>query len=230
VTPVRLTDHVYLLPLGQFQAYAYVDGDEITLVDTGATGTEQQLDDELAALGLGRTASLRQIVLTHHHDDHTGNCRRLRERTGCSVHAHAADAPVIAGEQSGTPPSFSDWERELHRQVAGDLPAAAACPVDVAHDDGAVLGFLGHAVVYSTPSHTAGSIALHLPDEGLLLTGDVLASQDGQPMPGVFNVHPEDVRADLARLGRLEFDTAAVGHGSPITGNAAGKLRALLSS
>jgi glyoxylase-like metal-dependent hydrolase (beta-lactamase superfamily II) len=40
---------------------------------------------------------IRTILITHHHPDRVGALAGLRERSGATVYAHAADAPVITG-------------------------------------------------------------------------------------------------------------------------------------
>lgn len=53
--------------------------------------------------------------------------------------AHASDAPVIEGEQVGPPPNFTDFERDLHAQVAAGLEAAPPVRVDRTVLDGDVI-------------------------------------------------------------------------------------------
>ena len=52
--------------------------------------------------------------------------------------------------------------------------------------DGDVLDFCGGAEVLAIPGHTEGSIAIHLPQHGVLFTGDTIANV-GTVMLGTFN-------------------------------------------
>jgi glyoxylase-like metal-dependent hydrolase (beta-lactamase superfamily II) len=77
------------------------------------------------------------------------------------------------------------------------------------------------------PGHTDGSIALHLPAHGVLLTGDAVAASpvDGQVMLGVFNLDREQAVTSFRRLAELDADVACFGHGDPVIGQASAALR-----
>ena len=225
---VQLSPRLHLLPLWPFQAYAYLGDDGVSLIDTGARGSHERVQELLAGLGHADPAELRQIVLTHHHDDHAGNAAALAAWSGCRVLAHRGDVAVVEGRQPATPPEFLDWELPIHQQVAAGLLPADPVVVDEPLDGGLRLAGLGDAEVVHVPSHTRGSVALHFPAEGVLLTGDVLASQAGELIPGLFNVAPSEVTADLRRLAELHIEVAGVGHGEPVRTAAAARLRRLL--
>jgi glyoxylase-like metal-dependent hydrolase (beta-lactamase superfamily II) len=227
MTVHRLTDRLDRIGLGSFQAYVWYEADvpDVTLVDTGPVGSAAVILDALRRRGR-RPTDLRRIVLTHFHDDHTGAAAELREQTGAEVVAHAADAPVIRGEIPGPAPNFTDVERELHARVAAQLAPAPAVPVDQEVREGDVLDFGAGAVVISTPGHTDGSIALHLPAQRVLFTGDVVAEHGGAVMPGVFNLDGGLVAQALGALARLDVDIACFGHGDPVLSSAGDLLRA----
>ncbi|QRP48187.1 MBL fold metallo-hydrolase [Amycolatopsis sp. FDAARGOS 1241] len=92
------------------------------------------------------------ILCTHAHNDHADAALSLADATGAPVLLHPADAKL--------------WERVN----PGRLPDAELA-------DGQVLTVAGSpVVVLHTPGHTAGSVCLHLPDEGVLFSGDTLLS------------------------------------------------------
>jgi glyoxylase-like metal-dependent hydrolase (beta-lactamase superfamily II) len=70
-----------------------LDGEPLTLVDTGpfnATALEA-LETQLVGLGR-RVEDIELLLLTHHHLDHTGLARTIRKRSGARVAATAAVA------------------------------------------------------------------------------------------------------------------------------------------
>lgn len=210
--------------LGRYQGYLWRDDDAVTLIDCGEAGSGPAIEDGLRRLGLAR-GDVARLVLTHFHDDHVGSAAEVGSWGAVEVVAHALDAPVIRGHAPGPPPNFTDFERELHAQVAAGLAPAAPVRVDREVRDGDVLDFGGGAHVIATPGHTDGSIALHLPDHGVLLTGDIAAEYQGEVILGVFNLDRPTAAASFARLSGLDVDVACFGHGEPLLGGAGARLR-----
>jgi hydroxyacylglutathione hydrolase len=97
----------------------------------------------LAALA-DRGWTLSDILITHHHDDHTSGVAELREATGATVLGAAADA---------------------HRLPPLDLGLAEGMSFRIGRHD---------VVVLEVPGHTIGHIAFHIPDAGLVFTADSL--------------------------------------------------------
>ncbi|MCU1679480.1 MAG: putative hydrolase [Amycolatopsis sp.] len=92
------------------------------------------------------------IVCTHAHNDHADAALTLADATGAPVLLHPDDAKLWA------------------RVNPGRLPDAELA-------DRQVLTVAGTSVlVLHTPGHTAGSVCLYLPDEGVLFSGDTLLS------------------------------------------------------
>jgi glyoxylase-like metal-dependent hydrolase (beta-lactamase superfamily II) len=223
--PVQeIRQHLFRLLLGRYQAYLWVDQDGTTLVDTGERGSGRLIGEALEEIGL-RPQDVDRIVLTHFHADHAGSAAELVVSTQAEVVAHAADTPVIQGESPGPSPNLTDFERELHAQVAADLPPAPPVHVDHRVHDGDLLDFAGGVRVISTPGHTEGSIALHLLEHGICLTGDIAAEHQGQVMLGVFNLDREVATQSLLRVADLDIDVACFGHGDPVHVDAARRLR-----
>lgn len=212
----EIRPHLYRLVLGRYQAYLWADAEGTTLIDTGEPGSMPMIADALREIDLDLPA-VDRIVLTHFHDDHVGAAADVVARSGAEVIAHRNDVPVIQGEASGPPPNLSEFEKELHAQVAAGLQPAPPVRVDRPVGGGDVLEFAGGAHVIPTPGHTNGSIALHLPTHGVILTGDIAAEHAGEVMLGVFNLDTTEAAASFRRLADLDVDVACFGHGEPVT-------------
>lgn len=220
----ELRPRLYRLQMGRYQAYAWRDHDSVTLVDTGDVGSGTAIAAGLAKLGL-TPGDLDRIVLTHFHDDHVGSAAELTSWGPVEVVAHASDAPIIRGEWPGPAPSFTEFERELHAQVAAGLSPAPPVRVDHEVREGDVLDIGGGAQVISTPGHTDGSLALYLPVHGVLFTGDIAAEHGGRVMLGVFNLDRTVTADSFRRLAELDVDVACFGHGEPLVDGATARLR-----
>ena len=214
-TPV--TPNLTMLRVNGWQLYTWRDGDSVTLVDTGAPNSGTQI---LTAL-----PGLERIVLTHGHVDHCGSAAELHDATGAPVLVGAGDAAVIRGEAPMPPPVFEDWEKPIHERVSADLPDVAP-PVTALHElhDGDVLDFGGGAEILAIPGHTHGSIAIHLPQHGVLFTGDTIANV-GTVILGTFNQDRGRTVASFQRLAGLDVETACFGHGEPIASGAGIRIR-----
>jgi hydroxyacylglutathione hydrolase len=89
---------------------------------------------------------LTDILVTHHHHDHTGGIEELKARYRCRVVAPDAEADGI--------PEVDETVREGDEVMVGALKAR----------------------VIETPGHTAGHISYVFPDEKLAFVGDTLFS------------------------------------------------------
>src|SRR5215475_1531597 len=120
------------------------------LVHDPATGATAAIDaPEAAPVEAALAASgwkLTDILVTHHHGDHTGGIAELKERHRCRVVAP--------------------------RREAATIPAV---DVEVGEGDRVEVGSLA-AQVIETPGHTLGQVNYFFPADKLLFAGDTLFS------------------------------------------------------
>jgi glyoxylase-like metal-dependent hydrolase (beta-lactamase superfamily II) len=167
--------------------HCYAVGD--TLVDTGL----ESQGDALSAFA--RSAGVRRAVITHHHEDHAGNARRLG-REGVAILAGAATAALLARD---LPIAFYQ-----HVLWGKSWPARAAV-----FGDEVALG-PHRARVVPTPGHCADQVAFHVPEEGWLFSGDAFIHERVK----IFR-RDEDFAATVATLERLlglDFDALLCAH------------------
>ena len=222
----QITDHLYQISLGSVNAFL-LEGDGLTLVDTGVPGSTEKL---LAAIRKGgkNPEDIRRIILTHWHPDHAGNAAELQRRFQARVYAHAAESDIL--EQGGglrpryLTPGFVNWMvfTLFIKGVSGQI---APVVVDERVQDGDILPLAGGLRVVHTPGHSAGHMALLLEQEGVLIAGDLCANVMGL----AYSTVHEDLalgRQSILKAAELSFDQAVFGHGGPVTQQANAKLKA----
>ncbi len=153
--------------------------------------------DELAA----RDWTLKLIVTTHGHWDHTGDNAAVAEHTGAEIAAHPLDWHRLTDPE----PLWAPFE------IPPCIPA-----VELAEGGEVRFGTIRLRVMH-TPGHTEGSVCLLSDDEGLLFSGDTLfAGGWGRvDLPGG---DAELMAASLARLTALPDGTTVLpGHGPTTT-------------
>lgn len=214
------TDRVHTIEsLGIGRAYIYQEEDRLTLIDTGLAGSAKRIFDVVGKIGR-KPQDVKQIFVTHHHNDHTGSLADIVEQSGAQVLAHKIEAPVIRGEQPPHPPAMSTLRKMLRPVLSNATKPGAAASVDRELEDGDELDLGGGAIVLHVPGHTMGSAALFIPKHKMLFAGDAAVSTMGLgPPSGPFGLFNEDRAAavqSFKKLAALEFDVAFFGHGKPM--------------
>ncbi len=169
-----------------------IGGRDLLVIDPASPVEEEQqalsaLLSELQAEG----RRVREIVLTHHHPDHTGGVEVLRERLNVPVAAHRHTADALRG----------------------------AIRVDHLFDDGDVLDLGGEPAsiwrVLQTPGHARGHLCFYEERTGALLTGDMIVGIGSV----LIDATDGDVRDYLHSLERLKnlpnLRLLLGGHGPP---------------
>lgn len=164
--------------VGPMDVFCYVIGCEQTkeamVVDPG--GDVDKILAEAAQAGL----TIKQIVNTHHHWDHTGGNTELKKRAGARLITHAAEDDILQEQKASVP---------------ADVRIETETTIEVGK-----LSFQ----VYITPGHSPGGICLYA--EGQLFTGDTLFVGDSG-RTDLQGGHRPTLGASIRRLMELPDDT-----------------------
>lgn len=103
---------------------------------------------------------LERVLLTHHHEDHSGNAARIQTEFGAQILAHPTALPELA----------TGWRLRPYQRLFWGRPqrlTAQSVPDVVELADGLRLQTI------STPGHAADLICYLEPERGWLFTGDL---------------------------------------------------------
>ena len=188
-------------------------GSTWTLIDTGVPGNDAAILTYLARHKIEPT-SIKKILVTHLHLDHTGNLGKLAKVTRARTFAHWVEAAYIAKhpvfEGPGTPP------RE-------------PVTIDETLKDGDTVDAAGGLIAYHTPGHTPGHTAYYQPERKLLFSGDLFFSTETGlvlTLPA-YTFHMPTATISARRMAQLSVDALLVNHGDPLLKGAGEKVRAL---
>jgi glyoxylase-like metal-dependent hydrolase (beta-lactamase superfamily II) len=153
----------------------------------------------------------------------------LNRASGATIHAHEWEADIISGDRRAQPVSLLPKQspRLLPFQIGLFLgrPKHAPCPVDELLDEGDAIGPLH---VIHAAGHSPGHLAFHWPERRFLIAGDAVATWP-ELCAGwtAFNLNKKQHHDSLRRMAALDADIVGVGHGEPITQNAADTVHIL---
>jgi glyoxylase-like metal-dependent hydrolase (beta-lactamase superfamily II) len=132
-----------------------VDG---LLIDTGCAFTAEELIRFL------REHEVKQVVNTHHHEDHVGANYLIQRELGLDIFAPAPAVPLIGRRLP---------LRQYQEMVWGYPEPTAVRPLPAAIDTTRC-----HFELIETPGHSADHVALFEPEKGWCFTGDLFVSEN----------------------------------------------------
>jgi len=174
ITRVHLARTVFGRPLYTVEAYL-VDG---LLVDTGPPGTAAEM------VAWCRRQDIRQVVNTHHHEDHAGADSALKRALGVPIAASPSAVPML----SGLP------HLQFYRRLAWGQPD----DVEVQPLRDAVETPSHCLRVISTPGHSHDHVCFFEPEQGWLFSGDLFIHERARYLRA-----DEDANQILTSLRRM---------------------------
>lgn len=206
------------------------DGDALTLIDGGYPGDVGAVEGAIRSLGR-RPEDVQGMLLTHAHIDHMGAIVAFHDRYGIPVFTDPTEV-AHARRDYLEQATGKDFLPMLHRH--GVLPwllriarAGATRSLSVGDARGfgsnGPLDLPGAPVPVPTHGHTSGHAAYHLPQHGVVVTGDALVTahplskvRGPQLLPPVFDHGGQDTVAALDHLAVLDAEMIVPGHGPAV--------------
>lgn len=203
------------------------DGTAVTLVDTGYPGQRGQVEASLRAIGR-TTSDLVAVLLTHAHIDHLGSAEAISHALAIPVYCHELELAHARRDElhQATPvdvavnawrPGVLGWSRKIvglgamqEGAVNNPAPFLSTSALDLP----------GRPVPVLTGGHTPGHTVFHLPEAGVVLSGDALITGHlvsrtvgPQPIPAFFDHDRDGALRGLAAIAELDGDVIVPGHG-----------------
>jgi glyoxylase-like metal-dependent hydrolase (beta-lactamase superfamily II) len=238
--PTQIADGVHRLGDDMVNFYLVEDGAHLTLIDAGLPGHRRQLESYLPTIGRALT-DIDAVILTHAHIDHVGIAEGVRTDAGARVLVHEADAEMARTakpqKRDGSMTPYlrypATWKLLAMFARSGGMRQPKISAVAPFGDVDA-LEVPTRPRVIPTPGHTAGHVAIHLPERGVLFVGDAMCTYNPltgrrgpQVMPKAFATSSAGELDSLRALEPLEAALLLPGHGEPWTeGPAAAVARA----
>jgi len=223
----EVADGVFLVGGTEVNWVLLRDGTDVTVVDGGYPGDFAAVEASLHAIG-ARPEDVRAVLLTHAHVDHLGAATRFPEGYGTPLYTDPIEVRHARREyleQAGPldvaknlwRPGVLPWTVRIMRVGAAkkvSAPRAEPFPAEGALD------LPGAPVPVPTHGHTSGHTAYHLPQAGVVITGDELITAHAvsklrgpQLIGSMFTPTNSDPAAALAPLAALDADVVLPGHG-----------------
>jgi glyoxylase-like metal-dependent hydrolase (beta-lactamase superfamily II) len=212
---------------GHVHAFLLDDGQGLTLIDTSYDDDGNVVFAEIAQMG--RTpADVKNIILTHAHKSHLGGLAALQKASGATVSSHEWEMDIIAGRRKATRVSAIPRRpfAVLHLQLGLALGLGDHVPCEVNRKLKAG-DRVGPLEVVETPGHTPGSLSFWWPEKRALFVGDVIATwpEFAPGWPGLTLDNPQNLRSAQQLTDFSNAEILGVGHGEPITSDAAARVR-----
>jgi len=231
----QVADGVYRIKDGLVNCYLLEEGGELTLVDAAWPRSWNAIQEAVGEIGR-QPGQITAIALTHGHPDHLGAAEAARKQLGAPVYAHRPEIERAKGESKNSNPwkmvpalTTQIWRPPnlgfvLQAAGKGFLMPTWVSEL-IAFEAGQTLDVPGRPQVVATPGHTEGHVSFLLPQGGVVISGDAMATYD--PVLGahgprllhdLLNGDPAQTRRSLGALEQLDAGMLLPGHGEPYSG------------
>jgi glyoxylase-like metal-dependent hydrolase (beta-lactamase superfamily II) len=219
------------LRIAMVNVFAVLSSAGWVLVDAGLPMSADRIR-RWTAMHFGENARPQSILLTHGHFDHVGGLKDLSHQWDVPIYVHPLEMPYVTGKKEYPPPDPA---------AGGGLmaymsPLYPRGPIDISShanplpEDRSLPDLPGWRWIH-TPGHTEGHVSFFRDDDRMLIVGDAFCTTKAESVLAVATQRPElhgppayytsdwdQAKRSVERLAELHPNTAAPGHGLPMTG------------
>jgi len=186
VTGFELGRSYFLPPL--MTTYCYTLGD--IMIDTGQFHMQKEV------LNIARDHRIKRVLLTHHHEDHSGNAAIIKQNLNARVFGHPLTKIKMQATSKILPYQKYMWGKATRLTIE-------ILPEKIKTD-------LGDIIPIHTPGHAKDHTSFFIRDKGILFSGDLFLADKIK-----FFRSDEVVRTQILSLKKiltLDFDMLLCGH------------------
>ncbi len=193
IDPLKLTESIWdYAPSEKSSHMSFIDFDSyLVMVDTGMDVDKTREFRKFAEKTTDR--SFKQVIITHYHGDHTFGTNVFKD---CEIISTQATKDILAQKVEG---DYKDKNIILpNKTFSGEYELKEGNKT---------------IKIIETNGHTKGSAFVYLPEEGAILTGDLLFA-DMFPFAGDPTVNPYEWINALQKMIDLKPNIVIPGHGN----------------
>jgi len=212
-------DNVYLVGSGQiglshaFDCHVYlIDGEgELALIDSGAGVDVDLILSNIEKDGFD-PEKIEKIIMTHHHADHSGGCKKIKDITPARVYIHQDGAEFVEEGNEEKMGLVVAKKSGLYSPGYTFIPFKVDCRIK----DSQVIS-VGKLKLkaFHTPGHSKDSTCFYVDDElcKMIFTGDVVLFEGKIGLLNRSGSNLDDYRKNFPKIASLDFDALLPGHG-----------------
>jgi glyoxylase-like metal-dependent hydrolase (beta-lactamase superfamily II) len=199
---------VHHIPGIQYDSNIYIiPGTIPTIIDTGTGLHEQRIKEKIVALIDPKT--IKQIILTHEHYDHSGGLQQIHDLTN----NHAS---IIAHEHAA--PKIEKGESMFATLLGGTMPKMSI-DTKLTGNETLTIGDDEYTVIH-TPGHTPGCICLYSKDTATLFSGDTIFAHGSFGRTDLPGGSMKELQRSIHHLSTLTIEHLYPGHDMIVEGGA----------
>ncbi len=188
----------------QMYVYSYlIDG---VLIDTGQPRIRKELLNAL------KEKSVQKILVTHHHEDHSGNIEAIKELKSIEAYASPLCCELLKNPPKVEPARWVTW---------GQMPKSQLIPLPQNEQFVTSNGVCSFEVL-DTPGHAIDQISLYESSRGWLFSGDLFVHDYVKVFMRDENI--ADQITSIQKLLKLDFEVLLCNH-QPIFSNPKPRLQ-----